>query len=235
MDIVALVLRRLVHFHLNAMRVGPGVLTDAGHLPGDLHVRFVGFDDEAAIGDFRRDDGSRKLADHGELIPEVAVESFKPRGHRDGGCAAAVGERVAIVNVHHVGGFHEGMIEIFIGRIERMIDLEGAAALAEAAGNLHVAVEIAGEQAGRRGVYSVAVKQRSRPPICIDTVAANRVAAGPGASISVDPDSAGIIWTGASSARSINAYSAGTDLIKSGAMGTSAVARHSLATHGIIA
>jgi len=39
MDVGALVLLRFAHFHLDAMRGGPGVLPDTGHLPGNLHPR----------------------------------------------------------------------------------------------------------------------------------------------------------------------------------------------------
>ena len=53
MDVVALILRRLFHFHLDAMSVSPSVLTDAGDLPGNLHARLAGFDREAAVADFR--------------------------------------------------------------------------------------------------------------------------------------------------------------------------------------
>ena len=97
MDIVTLILGRLVHFHLDAMGVGPSILTDAGHLPGDFHSRLTGLDGEAAIGYFRRDPGLGGLANRGELIAEVRVEGFEPRGHGDDGRAAAVGNDVAVV------------------------------------------------------------------------------------------------------------------------------------------
>jgi hypothetical protein len=136
---VTLVPRRFFHLHLDAMRVGPGVLTDAGYLPGNFDPFLVGLDREAAVGDFRCDDGLRKLADHGELIAEIRVKSLEPRGHADDGRAAAVGDDVSVVDVHHVGRFDEGVVELLIRRIERMIDLKGAAAFAEIARNVNVA------------------------------------------------------------------------------------------------
>jgi hypothetical protein len=65
MDVVALIERRFVYFHLDAMRVGPSVLADAGYLPGNFHSRLAGLDGEAAVVHFCRDDGLCKLADHG--------------------------------------------------------------------------------------------------------------------------------------------------------------------------
>src|SRR5580698_10142345 len=49
MDIVALILRRFICFHRDAMRVGPGVLTDARHLPGNFYVRLVAFDHKSVV------------------------------------------------------------------------------------------------------------------------------------------------------------------------------------------
>ena len=98
-DIVALIPRRFVHFHLDTMRVGPGVLTNARHLPGHLHIRLVGFCGEAAMGYFRRDLGLRGLADGRHLIPKIRIKRFEPTGHRYDGGAAAVGDDRAVVNV----------------------------------------------------------------------------------------------------------------------------------------
>jgi hypothetical protein len=36
MDAANLIRLRFVHFHLDAMRIGPSVLTDSGDQPGDL-------------------------------------------------------------------------------------------------------------------------------------------------------------------------------------------------------
>src|SRR5580658_4198880 len=138
------------------MRVGPGVLTDAGDLPGNFHSRLTGLDGKAAIiGDFRCDDGLRELADHGELIAKICVESLEPRGHGDDGCAAAIGDDVAVVDVHHVGRFDEGMVEILSRRVERMIDFERAAGLGKSSKNFHITVEIAGKGIGPVAAHGV--------------------------------------------------------------------------------
>ena len=41
----------------NAVRLGPGILADAGHLPGHLHSRFARADREAVVRDFANDFG----------------------------------------------------------------------------------------------------------------------------------------------------------------------------------
>src|ERR1700733_318391 len=174
MNVVTLVPLRLVHFHLDAMRIGPGVLTDAGDLPGNLHPGFAGLDGKAAVRHFYCDDSLRELADHRQLITEIGVESLEPRGHGDDGCATAVGDHVAVVDVHHVGRFDEGVVEIFVRGIEWMIDLKGAAGFAERASNIHVAIEIAGVKSAAtgRGVYSITSAERSSSPIRFDAVTA---------------------------------------------------------------
>jgi hypothetical protein len=98
-----------------------------------------------------------RIDHHSELIAEIGVEGFKPCRHRDNCRATAVCDDVAVINVHHVGRFDEGVVEIFIGRIEWMIDLKGAPGLAEIAGNVHVASEIPGETTARStvSVYSI--------------------------------------------------------------------------------
>ena len=65
MDIVALVWRRLVHFHLDTMSVGPGVLADAG-------TRLVSFE--------RNKSGVGRGDDFGDLpFNEVDADSVKAR------------------------------------------------------------------------------------------------------------------------------------------------------------
>src|SRR5208282_5904327 len=50
----------------------------------------------------------------------------------------------AVVNVHHVGRFDEGVVEILVGGIERVVDLERARALGEVAADENVALEVCG-------------------------------------------------------------------------------------------
>src|SRR5580704_3835072 len=120
MYVVTLVPRRFFHFDLDAMCVGPSILTDAGDLPGNFDSRPAGFYREAAIAYLRRYNGLRELADHGELISKIRVERLKPRRHCDDCRAAAVCDDGAVVDILHVGRFDEGVIEIFVGRVERM-------------------------------------------------------------------------------------------------------------------
>jgi hypothetical protein len=51
MKIVTLVSLLFLHFHGNAVRLGPCVLPDAGHLPGDFHIWLVGADGESIVAD----------------------------------------------------------------------------------------------------------------------------------------------------------------------------------------
>src|ERR1700722_2685322 len=141
MNVVTLVLLRLGPFHRDAMRIGPSVLTDAGNLPGNFDSLLAGLDGEAAVGDFRRNDGLRKLADHSELVAKIRVESLEPRGHANDGCAAAIGDDGAVVDVLHVGRFDEGVVQILIGGVEWMIDLKGAARFADVSLHSHLAIE----------------------------------------------------------------------------------------------
>src|ERR1700680_741441 len=115
---------RLVLLYLDAVSVGVGVLANAGYLPGGFHAGVVGVDDEAIATDLLGDDGLRELPDHGELVAEVAIESFKVIGQDYGGETLFAGCDDTVVDVHHVGRFDEGVIEILVRRIERMIYFE---------------------------------------------------------------------------------------------------------------
>src|SRR5580704_2631954 len=155
MDVMPLVLCCFVYFHPDAMRVGPGVLADAGDLPGNLHARLAGLDGETSICDFRRDPGLGGLANGGELIAEIRVQSLEPRRHRDDGCAAGIGDDSAVVNVFHVRRFDEGMVEILSRRVERMVDFERATGFGESSKNVHVTIEIAGKGIGPVAAHGV--------------------------------------------------------------------------------
>ncbi|SRR5229473_1065084 len=70
----------LQHLHLNAMRIGPCVLSNASHLPGDFHVGFLSPDGELVVRDLAGYDGLRELADDGELIAKITIQGLKPFG-----------------------------------------------------------------------------------------------------------------------------------------------------------
>jgi hypothetical protein len=139
-QIMTLVRLGLLNLHGNAMRLGPGVLPDAGHLPGDFHVRLVRPDGEHIVVDLGSHDGMGKLADRRQLIAEIAVQRFEPAGQRDRGVAPAVGDDGAVVDVFHVRGFDEGVIQVLVGRVQRMVDLERSAGLGKIAVHQHIAV-----------------------------------------------------------------------------------------------
>src|SRR5579863_563555 len=141
MEVGTALLPRLQLFDRNAMGIGPSVLPDAGHLPGNLHVGFVRLDAESAVGYLTGHDGLRELADYGELIAEIAVQGFKPIRQRNYGIALRIGDHVAVVDVHHVRRFDERVVEILVGGIERMIDLARTTGFGEIAVDIHVSVE----------------------------------------------------------------------------------------------
>src|SRR5208282_1756817 len=132
---------RLLLFDGNAMSIGPGILADAGHLPGNLHVGFVRLDTESTVSYLTGHDCLCELADDGELIAEIAVQGFKPLWQGNYGIALRIGDDISVVNVHHVRGFDEGVVEILVGGIERMIDLERTARFREVAVDIHISVE----------------------------------------------------------------------------------------------
>jgi hypothetical protein len=73
MLVVATLTLSLFDFDLDAILVGPGVLTDACHLPRNLYIRGVGSDDEAIAFDLFADDGLSEGAKYGQLISEVTI------------------------------------------------------------------------------------------------------------------------------------------------------------------
>src|SRR6202041_1237204 len=144
-------------FDRNAMRVSPVVLGDARALPRDLNVRFVGLDRELVVGHFVGHNGLSELAYDRELIAKIAVEGFEPFRKGDESVALGVGDYVAVVDVHHVGRLHKRVIEVFVRRIERMVDLERTAILREIPIDIHVSVEPGSEPAGTPSQDSRAV------------------------------------------------------------------------------
>lgn len=89
--------------HRDAMCIGPDSLSDAGHLPGNLHIWLVRLNVELVVGDFTGNDGLSELADHGQLVAEVTIQSFEPLGQRYDGIPAGVGDDVAVIDVFMSG------------------------------------------------------------------------------------------------------------------------------------
>src|SRR5580704_5127447 len=123
MEVVASIQVRFDGLDIDAVRIGPGVLANAGHLPGNFDVRFVGVNDESIVGDLTRDDRLRELADHGQLVAEVAIEGLEITGQLNDCLACGVGCDVAVVNVFHVWRLDSCVLQKLIGRIQRMIHL----------------------------------------------------------------------------------------------------------------
>lgn len=133
----------LVFFHRNPMGVGPGVLPNARHLPGDFTARLATRNLEAVAGDFLGDVQVRSgRADGGKLVAKVAVQRLEPPWQLHPGLAVGVEGDVAIVDVHHVRAFDEGVGKILIGWIQRMVDLELATGFAQVAVNGNLAIKI---------------------------------------------------------------------------------------------
>ena len=146
--VVTLLLRRLDFLNRDAMGVGPGILPDPRHLPGNFHSRLVGLDHESVGMDLFRHNGLREAAHHSELVTEITVQGLEIIWKLDGGHAIPVGDRVSVVDVHHVRTFDEGVREGFVLRIEGVVDLERSSAFAYSA----VDLEITGEEAITTGV-----------------------------------------------------------------------------------
>src|SRR5262249_13424036 len=67
----------------------------------------------------------------------------EPIRQGDLGFAIGISAHGAVVEVLHIGRFNEGVNEVFIFRIERMINLEAATGLFDHTGNSHLAAEVA--------------------------------------------------------------------------------------------
>src|SRR5206468_3902121 len=55
---------------------------------------------------------------------------------------------IAAVDIQHLGRFHEGVAQVFVPRVERVVDLEATPRFAEKAGDADLAVEDSGEAVG---------------------------------------------------------------------------------------
>src|SRR5215469_6497370 len=98
MNVVATFPLGLDHFYRNAMGIGPGILANAGDLPGNFHTRLTASDLEAVVLNLLGDVNGGETADAGELIAEVAVERLEPFGKVDYCFAVRVEHDVAVVD-----------------------------------------------------------------------------------------------------------------------------------------
>lgn len=124
------------------MRVGIGVLANAGDLPRDFHARLATRDLEAIVLDFLSDVDRRESSDRGELIAEVAVERAEPLRQIHPCLAVRIQHGVAVVDIHRVRRLDEAVVKVLVGRIERVIDLEGTAGFGKVALDCDIAISI---------------------------------------------------------------------------------------------
>src|SRR6476646_7842640 len=78
-EILALIFRRFVFLNGDPVLVGPGVLSDACDLPGNLHARLATRYLEAVALHLLRDVQVRsRRADRGQLVAELLIQRVKP-------------------------------------------------------------------------------------------------------------------------------------------------------------
>ncbi len=77
------------------MRLGVGILTDCGDLPGDLYMGCIGRNFELAIADFFGNPGMGVAAYGGQLVAKVGVLDLEPAGQLDRGQAEFVSDYVS--------------------------------------------------------------------------------------------------------------------------------------------
>src|SRR5579863_2218244 len=162
----------LLFLHGDAVRVGPCVLTDSGDLPRYFHPGAAAADSELVVGEFFSDVDRGKSANASELIAEVAVEYTEPLRHLNDGLAVRIERCHTVINVLHVGRLDEGVVEIFVSRIERMVNLERPPIFGKVAVDENVASKIAGQAAARVGINAIttckvgtSLKNTSRPVV----------------------------------------------------------------------
>src|SRR5215472_17706108 len=160
----AALLQRLVLFVGNAVGIGPGVLTNAGDLPGDLGARLAPGDLEAVAADLARNVQARlRSANRRQLIAEVAVERLEVLRKLDPRLPARIEACDAVVDVHHVRRFDKGVRQIFVGGVERIVNLERAAQLAQVAIDLEIAIDRDG--AAKTAAATIDLKSAVEPSI----------------------------------------------------------------------
>src|SRR5450631_1101087 len=79
-EIVAPLALGLLHLHWNAMGVGPGILANAGHLPGHFHPGFAAGYLELVVRHFLGNVHRSEAANGRKLVAVVPVERPEPFG-----------------------------------------------------------------------------------------------------------------------------------------------------------
>src|ERR1700733_517317 len=193
MQVLSPLLPRLLFLVWNTMRVGECILSNAGYLPGHFAFRFASADLEAVACHLLDDVQVRpRRTNRSQLIAEVPIQSFEIIRQSNPNRALRVENRNPVVDVHHVRRFDKRVIEIFVGGIERVVDLERTTALAQVASDVDIAVDVDSHRrdgialgaevnrAGGRGGISISAVSHQRAGLTIEKAAEAESDAGKG-------------------------------------------------------
>lgn len=147
MQVVAALSSGLLDFHFDAILFRVSVLANACHLPGDFYIRRGCANHKAIALDLISDYRLGKRSDDRELIAIVTIERFEVFGQCDCGFPVFIRDDIAVVDVHHVWRFNEGVIEVLQDRA--VVNLERAAAFRKILCNLDTPVEFSSQPIGR--------------------------------------------------------------------------------------
>src|SRR6266545_6250337 len=126
------------------IRVREAVVPDSCDCPGNLRAGLPSGNPELIARDLLGDvEVGSGRADRCELVAEVAIERFEPVGKKNHGFHCRIEKDVSVVNIHHVGRFDEGVVQILVLGIQRMIDLESPSAFGESSGYVEIPSDIA--------------------------------------------------------------------------------------------
>jgi hypothetical protein len=139
---------RLHLLDLDTVGVCERIMANARHLPWHFSSADAPSNLELVTGDFVGDIRHECGTHRGELITEVSIQCLKPIGHADECLHGAIKHRDSVINILHVGRFHEGMGQILVLWIQRMVDPECACAFEKDTGHVRVTVEIPGPGEG---------------------------------------------------------------------------------------
>jgi hypothetical protein len=167
-DVVSTLAAALLRFDLHGVSVGPGIVSNAGYLPGHFDIRLVSSNSKFVSGDLAADDGLSELSHDGQLIAEITIGGFKPFRHCDDGISVVIGDDISIVEIDHVGRLKGRLREVLVGGVQRMVDPGYDVLRVNASGGEDVTVKIPGcaDNAIAGGVApgcvnSISAKQRT--------------------------------------------------------------------------
>ena len=124
-DVVTAFPDGLLHLYYHRMHSLPSVLTNCSHLPRDLHSRSTAGNSEPVILDLLRHvQAGSSCADSRQLIAEVPVQGFEPIPKLDRCFSVGVERCVSAIEVQDLRRLQGCVVEVFVGWVEGMIDLE---------------------------------------------------------------------------------------------------------------